>query len=97
MLFTCSSSQTSDAQAAYEGLNTMLASFLAGANVVHHAAGWLESGLVSSYEKFVVDVEVLRMLQEEFRPLEVSEEALAFGAHEEVAEYVSRRHTELGD
>ena len=78
------SSQTSDAQAAYEGLNTMLPSFLAGANVVYHAAGWLESGLVSSYEKFVVDVEVLRMLQAEFRPLEVSEEALAFGAHEEV-------------
>ena len=42
------SSQTPDAQAAYEGLNTMLPAFLAGANYVEHAAGWLESGLVAS-------------------------------------------------
>ena len=57
------SSQTADAQAAYEGLNTMLPAFLAGANYVEHAAGWLESGLVACYEKFIVDIEMLRMLQ----------------------------------
>ena len=44
-----------------------------------HAAGWLESGLVSCYEKFVVDIEILRMLKEEFTPLEVDEACLAFG------------------
>ena len=49
-----------------------------------HSAGWLESGLVSCYEKFVVDIEILRMLQEEFTPLEIDEDSLAFGAHEEV-------------
>jgi trimethylamine--corrinoid protein Co-methyltransferase len=77
-------SQTVDAQAAYEALMTMLPTMLAGANFVMHAAGWLESGLVSCYEKFVVDVEILRMLHEEFTPLEVTEETLAFSAHEEV-------------
>ena len=78
------SSQTPDAQAAYEALMTMLPTFLAGANFVMHAAGWLEGGLVSSYEKYVVDIEILRMLKHEFQPLEVSEETLAWDAHEEV-------------
>jgi trimethylamine--corrinoid protein Co-methyltransferase len=78
------SSQTVDAQAAYEALMTMLPTFLAGANFVMHAAGWLESGLVSCYEKFVVDIEILRMLQEEFTPLEVDEASLAWDAHVEV-------------
>ncbi|MDR0342398.1 MAG: trimethylamine methyltransferase family protein [Nocardiopsaceae bacterium] len=78
------SSQTADAQAGYEALMTLLPTFLAGTNFVMHAAGWLEGGLVSSYEKFVVDVELLRMLQSEFTPLEIDEESLAFGAHEEV-------------
>jgi trimethylamine---corrinoid protein Co-methyltransferase len=77
-------SQTVDAQAAYEAMMTMLPTMLAGANFVMHSAGWLESGLVSCYEKFIVDVEILRMLHEEFTPLEISEETLAFGAHDEV-------------
>jgi trimethylamine---corrinoid protein Co-methyltransferase len=78
------SSQTPDAQAAYEALMTMLPTFLAGANFVMHAAGWLEGGLVSSYEKYIVDIEILRMLKHEFQPLEVSEETLAWDAHQEV-------------
>jgi trimethylamine---corrinoid protein Co-methyltransferase len=78
------SSQMPDAQAAYEALMTMLPTFLAGANFVMHAAGWLEGGLVSSYEKYIVDIEILRMLKQEFRPLEVTEDSLAFGAHEEI-------------
>ncbi len=78
------SSQMPDAQAAYEGLMTMLPTFLAGINWVMHTAGWLDGGLVASYEKFVIDVQVLEMLQTEFKPLEITEESLAFGAHEEV-------------
>ena len=77
-------SQTADAQAAYEALMTMLPTFLAGTNYVMHSAGWLEGGLVSCYEKFIIDIELLRMLQHEFTPLEIDEESLAFGAHEEV-------------
>ena len=77
-------SQTADAQCAYEALMTLLPTFLAGTNFVMHAAGWLEGGLVSCYEKFIIDIELLRMLQVEFTPLEIDEESLAFGAHEEV-------------
>ena len=90
------SSQVPDAQAAYEGLNTMLPAFLAGANVVIHSAGWLESGLVSCYEKLVVDLEILRMLREEFTPLEVDEASLAYGAHQEVGHgghFLGAEHT----
>jgi trimethylamine---corrinoid protein Co-methyltransferase len=78
------SSQVPDAQAAYESMNTMLPAFLAGANYVEHAAGWLESGLVASFEKFIVDIEMLRVLREDFTPLEVNEASLAFDAHAEV-------------
>jgi trimethylamine---corrinoid protein Co-methyltransferase len=77
-------SQTPDAQAAYEAVMTMVPTFLAGINWVMHAAGWLESGLVMSYEKFVQDVQVLEMLQQEFTPLEIDEASLAFDAHDEV-------------
>ncbi len=78
------SSQTCDAQAAYEAMMVMTPTFLAGTNYVMHSAGWLEAGLVACYEKFIVDVEILRMLQVQFTPLEIDEESLAFGAHEEV-------------
>jgi trimethylamine--corrinoid protein Co-methyltransferase len=77
-------SQTVDAQAAYESLMTFLPTFLAGANFVMHSAGWLEGGLVSCYEKFIVDVELLRELRHEFTPLEIDDAALAYDAHVEV-------------
>src|SRR3954469_21481481 len=78
------SSQTPDAQAGYEALMTLLPTFLAGANWVMHSAGWLEGGLVAGFEKFVIDVELVQMLQHEFTPLEVDEASLAFDAHREV-------------
>ena len=78
------SSQTSDAQAGYEALMTLMPTFLAGANWVMHSAGWLEGGLVASYEKFVLDTELVAMLQHEFTPLEIDEASMAFDAHQEV-------------
>jgi len=90
------SSQTVDSQSGYESLMTMLPTFLAGTNVVMHTAGWLEGGLVACYEKFVVDVQVLEMLQKEFTPLEIDEASLAFGAHEEVGHgghFLGAEHT----
>lgn len=78
------SSQVPDAQAGYEAMMTMLPTFLAGTNWVMHAAGWLDGGLVSSYEKFVMDVELVQMLKHEFTPLEIDEASLAFDAHTEV-------------
>jgi trimethylamine--corrinoid protein Co-methyltransferase len=78
------SSQVPDAQAGYEALMTLLPTFLAGANWVMHSAGWLEGGLVAGYEKFIVDVELLQMMHAEFTPLEIDEDSMAFGAHQEV-------------
>ena len=90
------SSQTADAQSAYEALMTLLPTFLAGTNFVMHAAGWLEGGLVSCYEKFIIDIELLKMLRVEFTPLEITEESLAFGAHSEVGHgghFLGAEHT----
>jgi trimethylamine--corrinoid protein Co-methyltransferase len=78
------SSQVPDAQAGYEALMTLLPTFLAGTNWVMHSAGWLEGGLVAGYEKFIVDCEIVQMLQAEFTPLEIDEGSLAFDAHTEV-------------
>ncbi len=78
------SSQTVDAQSAYQTMMTMMPTFLSGTNWVMHTAGWLEGGLVSSYEKFVVDIEILQSLMVEFTPLEFNEDSLAFDAHLEV-------------
>src|SRR6478672_3499426 len=78
------SSQVPDAQAGYEALMTLLPTFLAGTNWVMHSAGWLEGGLVAGYEKFIVDIELLQMMRAEFTPLEIDEDSLAFGAHQEV-------------
>src|SRR2546423_1257092 len=90
------SSQTADAQSAYEALMTLLPTFLAGTNFVMHAAGWLEGGLVSCYEKFIIDIELLRELRVEVTPLEITEESLAFGAHTEVGHgghFLGAEHT----
>jgi trimethylamine--corrinoid protein Co-methyltransferase len=80
------SSQIVDAQAGYESMMTLWPTFLAGTNFVMHSAGWLESALVSCYEKFVTDIETLRMMYEVFQPLKVDEEALAYSAHQEVGQ-----------
>jgi trimethylamine--corrinoid protein Co-methyltransferase len=78
------SSQVPDAQAGYEALMTLMPTFLAGANWVMHSAGWLEGGLVSCYEKFIIDIELLQMMREQFKPMEIDEASLAFDAHVEV-------------
>ena len=90
------SSPRPDAQAAYEALMTHHAAFLSGANLMLHAAGWLESGLVASFEKYMIDIELLRMLRVEFTPFEIDEESLAFGAHLEVGHgghFLGAEHT----
>ncbi len=78
------SSQTVDAQAGYEAFNTLNAAFQAGANLMVQSAGWLESGLVSSPEKLIMDVELLKSLRVQYTPITVDEESLAFSAHDEV-------------
>lgn len=78
------SSQVPDAQAGYEALMTLMPTFLAGTNWVMHSAGWLEGGLVAGFEKFIIDAQIVEMLQHEFTPLEIDEGSLGFDAHVEV-------------
>jgi trimethylamine---corrinoid protein Co-methyltransferase len=79
------SSNLVDAQAAYESEMSLWGSIMGGANLVYHAAGWLESGLTASFEKLIVDAEMLQMMAEFLRPIEVNDDELALSAIEEVA------------
>src|SRR5947208_1732286 len=83
---TLTASQVVDFQAGYEAFNTLLGAFLAGANVCWQSAGWLEGGLVTCFEKFVADCELLDLLQRQFTPIELDEGGLAFDAHVEVGQ-----------
>ena len=93
---TLTASQSVDYQAGYESFNTLIAAFLGGANVCWQSAGWLEGGLVTSFEKFAADCEILDLLQRQFAPLEVDEASLAFDAHVEVGQgghFFGAQHT----
>ena len=57
-----------DGQAMWETSNSLWASVQSGTNVVYHAAGWLEGGLIASPEKFIMDCEVLQMIQRYMEP-----------------------------
>jgi trimethylamine--corrinoid protein Co-methyltransferase len=57
-----------DAQAMWETANSLWAAVQSGTNLVYHAAGWLEGGLIASPEKFVLDCEVLQMIQRYCEP-----------------------------
>jgi trimethylamine--corrinoid protein Co-methyltransferase len=73
-----------DAQAGYESANTLLPTVLAGVHLVTHAAGWLEAGLVASYEKFVMDADQLAMLHSLAGGMDLSERGQAMDAIREV-------------
>jgi trimethylamine--corrinoid protein Co-methyltransferase len=91
-----SSSKLPDAQAGYESIMVMLPTIMARTNFVLHAAGWLENGLVSGYEKFVLDCEILGMLHTWARGIDLSDEGLAFDAIAEVppgGHYLGTAHT----
>ena len=78
------SSTAVDAQAAYESAMSLWAAVLAHTNLVYHGAGWLEGGLVASYEKMVLDAELLQEMAEVLQPLEVTDDTLALDAIREV-------------
>ena len=77
-------SKIPDAQAAYEAANTLQSTLLAGVNFALHAAGWLEGGLVMSYEKFMMDADQLGKLQKFAAGVDLSETAQALDALREV-------------
>lgn len=73
-------SNTVDLQAAYETSMATWGAVLGGANMIYHAAGWLEGGLTASFEKLVLDVEILQNMMEVLKPLPFSEDDLGFEA-----------------
>jgi trimethylamine--corrinoid protein Co-methyltransferase len=75
-----------DGQAMWETSNSLWAAVQSQSNLVYHAAGWLEGGLIASPEKFVMDCEVLQMIQRYFEPQVVSTDdgSLALEAMREV-------------
>ena len=77
-------SNAADAQAAYETEMALWGCALGHANLFYHAAGWLEGGLCASFEKLVLDVEMLQHMMAFMQPIEVNEAELAFEAMKEV-------------
>jgi trimethylamine--corrinoid protein Co-methyltransferase len=73
-----------DAQAAYESVFSLWGAIMGGGNLILHSFGWMEGGLVASYEKFVLDVDLVQMVSEFLTPLETGEDALGLEAIREV-------------
>jgi trimethylamine--corrinoid protein Co-methyltransferase len=67
---------TVDAQAAYESVFSLWGTTMGGGNIIKHAAGWMEGGLVASYEKLILDVDLLQMVSEFLEPVVVDRSTL---------------------
>lgn len=90
-------SKLPDAQAAYETANSLQMGLLAGVNFMLHSCGWLEGGLVSSFEKFVMDADQLGTLHHFAKGVDMSENGQAMGAIAEVGpggHYLGCEHTQ---
>lgn len=90
-------SKMPDAQAAHESTNTLVPTVLAGVNFALHSAGWLEGGLVSCYEKFIIDADQCAMLQKFAAGVDLSENGQALDAIREVgpgSHYLGCAHTQ---
>ncbi len=75
-----SASNVVDAQAAYETQMSLWGCVLGGANLIYHAAGWMEGGLQASYEKLVLDVEMLQQMMEFLTPIDLAPAEIALDA-----------------
>ena len=75
-----SASNVADAQGAYETQMSLWGAILGHGNLIYHAAGWQEGGLTASFEKLVLDVEMLQMMIEFLKPIVVDEAELGFDA-----------------
>ena len=87
---------TVDAQAAYESVFSLWAVIQAGGNFIMHSAGWMEGGLTASFEKFILDVDLLQMVAEFLTPLDVSPAGLGLDAVRDVGpggHYFGTAHT----
>jgi trimethylamine---corrinoid protein Co-methyltransferase len=90
-------SKLPDAQAAYESANSLNMGLLSGVNFMLHACGWLEGGLVSSFEKFVMDADQLGVLHGLAKGVDITENGQAMDAMREVGpggHYLGCAHTQ---
>ncbi len=90
-------SKLPDAQAAYETANSLNMGLLSGVNFMLHSCGWLEGGLVSSFEKFVMDADQLGMLHHFAKGVQMDENGQAMDAIREVGpggHYLGCAHTQ---
>jgi trimethylamine--corrinoid protein Co-methyltransferase len=69
-----------DAQAAYESEMAIWGAVMGGVNVLYQGAGWLEGGLTASFEKLIIDAELLQLMSEVLQPVVVDEASLALPA-----------------
>ncbi len=75
---------TVDAQAAYESVFSLWGAIMGGVNLLMHGAGWMEGGLHASFEKMVLDADLLDMVAEFLRPVAVNDDEIALDAVREV-------------
>ena len=75
---------TVDAQAAYESVFSLWGAIMGHVNVLMHGAGWMEGGLCASFEKMILDADLLQMVAEFLQPLPVNDDELALDAIREV-------------
>ncbi|MGB0845895.1 MAG: trimethylamine methyltransferase family protein [Thiolinea sp.] len=90
-------SKLPDAQAAYEAANTLQTAALAGVNFMLHTAGWLEGGLVMSYEKFLMDADQANMIAILLGGVKLDENGQALSALREVgpgSHFLGSQHTQ---
>ena len=74
-----SASNAVDAQAAYESQMSIWSAVMGHANLVYHGAGWMEGGLTASFEKVILDVEMLQMMAETIKPIDINPIEIAEG------------------
>ena len=77
-------SNSVDAQSAYESVFALWGAVMGGVNLLLHGAGWLEGGLLASYEKMVIDADLLNMVTAMLEPVVIDDAALAVEAIAEV-------------
>ncbi len=77
-------SNAPDAQAAYESQMSIWACMLGHVNLVKHGLGWLEGGLSASFEKVIIDAEMLQMMTEFMKPVVINDDEMALSAMREV-------------
>lgn len=83
-------------QSGYEGMMDMMVACQEKVNLIIHSAGMLDSHLAMSYEKFIVDLEIIGMVRRFLKGIDTCEESLATGLIDSVGpggEYLTCEHT----